>query len=453
MGNLFTSLLNSANAVRVLDRQLAVLQNNVTNANTPGFVRQTQSVQAMAFDLSSGLQGGVAAGPVLSSRSEYAEQAVQQQVSRQGYADQRANDLAALEPLFDLSSETGIASSLNGLFESFSKLSINPNDTIARQNVIDSARAVGESFSQVSTGLAAASDHAGQQITSTVKSINELTAQIRDLNVSRLRDFRSTGDAGLDAQMHTALEQLSEYTDVVALKDPDGAINVYLGGQTPLVIGNHQYRLTPEVAPGQAIVRDATGADVTANVTSGKLAALVNERGTTLPSYRDDLNKLAAAVADQVNGQLKAGLDASGNQPSVDLFQYDAATGSAATLTVTAIQPADIAAASKTAPGGNGNALDLAALASSPLVDGFTLTQYFGNLETRIGRDVSSAQDDEKTQQSLVDQTRSMRAELSSVSLDEEAAVLMQIQRQYQATGKMLNVLNDLTDTLMSILK
>jgi len=137
----------------------------------------------------------------------------------------------------------------------------------------------------------------------------------------------------------------------------------------------------------------------------------------------------------------------------VDLFQYDAATGSAATLTVTAIQPADIAAARKTAPGGNGNALDLAALASSPLVDGFTLTQYFGNLETRIGRDVSTAKDDEKTQQSLVDQTRSMRAELSSVSLDEEAAVLMQIQRQYQATGKMLNVLNDLTDTLMSILR
>ena len=98
MGNLFTSLLNSANAVRVLDRQLAVLQNNVTNANTPGFARQTQSVQAMAFDLASGLQGGVAAGPVLSSRSEYAEEAVQQQLSRHGYAGQRANDLAALEP-------------------------------------------------------------------------------------------------------------------------------------------------------------------------------------------------------------------------------------------------------------------------------------------------------------------------------------------------------------------
>ena len=109
--------------------------------------------------------------------------------------------------------------------------------------------------------------------------------------------------------MHTALEELSEYTDVVAVKDDDGAINVYLGGQTPLVIGSHQYTLTPEVTPGQAIVRDATGADVTANVTSGRLAALVKERGTTLPSYLDDLNKLAAAVADRVNGQLKAGLD------------------------------------------------------------------------------------------------------------------------------------------------
>ena len=36
MGRLFTSLLNSTGALQVYGRVFSVIQNNITNANTPG---------------------------------------------------------------------------------------------------------------------------------------------------------------------------------------------------------------------------------------------------------------------------------------------------------------------------------------------------------------------------------------------------------------------------------
>src|SRR5690349_6429808 len=122
MGNLFTSLMNATNAMSVYNRQLATIQNNVTNANTPGYARQTQTVDANPFELDNGWPGGISAGGVQSSRSEYAEQSVRSQTSLLGQAEQKADDLGQIEPLFDLSNGTGVAGSLNQFFDSFSQL-------------------------------------------------------------------------------------------------------------------------------------------------------------------------------------------------------------------------------------------------------------------------------------------------------------------------------------------
>ncbi len=69
MGNLFTSLINSTGALRVYGRQFNVLQNNITNANTPGYVKQDQVLLSLPFDLTRGMAGGVVAGPMVNARS------------------------------------------------------------------------------------------------------------------------------------------------------------------------------------------------------------------------------------------------------------------------------------------------------------------------------------------------------------------------------------------------
>src|ERR1700680_1630465 len=89
MGNLLASLLNTANALNVYEGALTVTQNNVTNANTPGYAKQRASLEAMSLDISIGLPGGVTLGPTESSRNGFAEQAVRDQQSALGYFQQR----------------------------------------------------------------------------------------------------------------------------------------------------------------------------------------------------------------------------------------------------------------------------------------------------------------------------------------------------------------------------
>src|SRR5689334_4326357 len=139
MGNLLTSLLNTANSLRAVEQALTVTENNVVNASTPGFAKQTATFEAMPFDLTVGLPGGVISGPVQSSRNAFAEKTVRQQQTNLGFFQQKAEDLTALQTYFDLSNASGIGPAMSGLFQSFSQLSVNPTDAVSRKRVIDQA--------------------------------------------------------------------------------------------------------------------------------------------------------------------------------------------------------------------------------------------------------------------------------------------------------------------------
>src|SRR4051812_18797429 len=89
MSNLLSSLINSANALQVYGGALNVIQNNIANANTPGYVRQDQALISLPFNPSAGLTGGVLPGPLVSARSEFLDQAVRLQQEHSGAAQQR----------------------------------------------------------------------------------------------------------------------------------------------------------------------------------------------------------------------------------------------------------------------------------------------------------------------------------------------------------------------------
>jgi flagellar hook-associated protein 1 FlgK len=180
---------------------------------------------------------------------------------------------------------------------------------------------------------------------------------------------------------------------------------------------------------------------------------MLQEKNVTLPGYMTSLNTLAQTFADQVNATLAGGVDRNGNPPTKNLFTYNAGLGAAFTLGVTDITPDEIAAALPTAPGGNGNAIALAQLSTQPVVGGFSFTQAYGNLGGLVGRDSAAAKQDAAAQQDLVNQAQEQRAAVSGVSLDEQAAILLQYQQSYQAVGKLVSVLNSLTDTVMNIVR
>src|SRR5258708_6037975 len=307
--SLATTLSLAAGTLQVIQQALDVSQNNIDNASTPGFAAQRQSLEAAPFAPDEGLLGGVQAGPMQSSRNEFPERAVQRAQESLGQALQAAASLTAVEGTFDISGQTGISNALSQLYQSFSAWSLTPNSAPARQSVIAAAATVAESFRTAAAGLNKVGSDTDLQLNQTVRHINDVASQIAQYN--RQRQSGNLTDPGLDAKVHNAEEELSGLANVTFLSQADGTTTVLLGGQTPLAIGSHAYALgtsftpptnpppTNPLAAPKAAIFDATGQDVTSQVTSGGLGSLLHVHNDVLAGLRGDayqpgeLNRLA----------------------------------------------------------------------------------------------------------------------------------------------------------------
>jgi len=480
MANLLASLLSSAHALSVYDQVLAVTQNNVANASTPGYAAQTLPLEAMELDLSTGASGGVTTGQLQSARNEYAEQAVREQNSALGQQQQAVNSFSSLQSLFDISGNIGMPYALNQFFQSVSAWGQDPSNQAARQTVLSNAAAVAQSFQSAAHGLQNLAHDTETQIHSTVDQVNSLVGQVETFNHQILETGSGGNDPGMDAQIHATLENLSQYISFSAIKQDDGTTSISVNGTTPLLVGDHQYTISAGLAPANdsgtypnapAVMqlRTSAGADITNATTDGQLGALMNMRNVVLPSYlgdnnqAGDLNQMAKAFADRVNQLLTAGNISDGPppQPGVPLFQYDTTndTNVAATLTVDPTVTPDQLAVSTPGPPyvSNGVPLGLSNLAtpSTPAdeIDGVSFTQFYGNMAADIGRQLQQAQGGQRVQQSLVAQAQNQRQQFSGVDLNEEAMIVVEFQRAYEANSRLITVLDQLTEDTINILQ
>ena len=450
MPSLLASLQSAANSLGTYERALSVVQNNVTNASTPGYARQIVDMVALNFQPDLNLTGGVGVSDNVSSRSHFAEKTVRGQLERYGHYSQLASSLGQVEPIFDVAQGAGLNSAMSRLYSAFSQLTVSPNDISTRGNVIERAKAVAGSFNNTAASLARAANHNNREMRSVLDEINRLGEEIAGLNREIEGDHRKQSDAGLDARLNAALEELSELVDFTALREDNGTVTVLAGGQVPMVMGSSAYELDADFSGATVEILDYSGSVVTSKIQQGRLAGVLEVANTLIPSYSADLDALALTFGNRVNQVLAGGVDMNGQPPTVDLFVNQT---SAATISVSTITAQEIAAASPGAPGGNANALELASLAESKEINNQSFTAFLGQLGGRLGRSLSTARDDEQTHSLLVAQARTLREELSGVNLDEEAAALIQYQRAYQAAAQMITVLNELTENVFTMMR
>ena len=475
MSNLIASMMAASGALDAYSQVLGVVQNNVANASTPGYANQTDDLEPLRFDPAEGFSGGVIAGQVMSSRNEYAEQAVQQQTTLLGQAQQDVNSLTAIQSQFDVTGTSGISTALNNLFEAFSAWGQTPTGTVAQQNVIEQANSVATAFQQTAAGLSIVAQDTTQQLQQTVTDVNRMATQLAGYNQQIMNGDRN--DGGLDAQIHSTLEQLSNDGSLSVTKQSDGTYTVLLNGETPLVIENRTYALSAEpVAPGPTSANPtgpphlsllaADGTDITASTASGQLGSLLNLANNVLPGYLGDgaqpgsLNTLAESFATNVNGILTKGYQSDGQTAGVALFTYDTAnpTDVAQSLQVSStITPDQLAAISPGPPEvSNGVALALSQLADPTAgndeIGGLSYTQYYAGMAANVGTLLANAGNNLQSQQSAVAQAQNVRQQISGVSLDDEATILIQFQQAYEASSKLITVLDQLTQDTIDIL-
>lgn len=458
MGSLTQLLYTARDSLAAQSYGLNVTGQNITNVNTPGYVRREALLETRA--LGTATTGSVNVDGLRRATDIYIERRELTSRGSAAAASEHDKQLSGVEALFNDLSVTGLGASLDGMFSSFSALATNPSDPTSRAAVLGAADAFAERANSMGDALADAKNELLKQAQETAAQINERAASISQLN-RRIQAAEAQGEdaADLKDQRNNLLLNLSELVDIRTIPDDKGSIIVQAAGSA-LVEGVDFRPMTVDLnADGSLKIlssRDGNqGTEITQFLTGGKLAGIKEARDVDIFDVSDKLDKLVFDVANAINAQHAAGFGLDG-ATGRNLFDVGpTATGAARGVRLSADvagNPSAVAAASTaaTVPGGSGNAVALADIWKTPLSGGRTASESYADMVGGIGQRKAAIAQAVETQAAIKDQIAAMRESISGVSLDEEMVSLTKYQRAYEAAGRVLTTADELLQDLIN---
>ena len=309
---------------------LQTIGQNIANANTPGYSRQSVTLTTPEGQFTgSGYFGkGVNVQTVTRSHNEFLSKEAAGSKSVAFMDATHATQLIQLEKLFP-PGERGLGQAANQFLNAMVDVSSRPSDLSARQVVLGRANELASRFA--STGQQLADLQAGvvSDLRTNVDVVNQLSKQIAAANdqIARANGSGHTSNDLLDKR-DQLISELSQYVKVSTLPSSDGTVGVFIGGGQRLVLGNQaqDLTLTPDPYDGSRVqlsIDEANGARVLdeSSLTGGSLSALLKYQNKDLQDARNLVGQMAVAMAERVNGQQKLGLDLSGTAGS-NIFSY-----------------------------------------------------------------------------------------------------------------------------------
>lgn len=305
--------------------QLALVSHNVANADTPGYVVETQTQQSLAAD---GMGLGVVTGPVTRDVNTALQAQAFQQNGIVAGLQTTQTALQAIDAVQGTPGQGGDISSLLGnLQDQFSTLLNDPSNQTQQQAVVSSASQLALTINNLSNAYTQQRQAAQNNIVAEVNSINTTLATIGQLSnqiVTQQAGGQSTAD--LQNQRDQAVQQLEQLVDVNTLVQPDGDMLITTSGglalpihgtPDPLTTGNANVLPGTTYADGTIPPITLGGVDVTGQLTGGQLGANITLRDQTLPTYQAELDEFSQNLASRFSAQgLTLFSDANGNVPA-----------------------------------------------------------------------------------------------------------------------------------------
>ncbi|MBN2803453.1 MAG: flagellar hook-associated protein FlgK [Deltaproteobacteria bacterium] len=461
--NIFGTLNTAAQGMTAQQVGLNVTGQNVANVNTDGYSRRMVELSPMPGPPTGG--GGVEVEGIKRYTDQFATARLVQENGNFGSADERSQILAHVAELFNDIQDGGLGSAFDNFFGSIRLLESSPNDATVRQEVLARAQELSSTFNRVSNEVESVRVNIDNVLRSSAANINLSTSEIAKLNDTISMGLVKGQDVSdLQDRRDNLIQSVSEEVSIKYFEDETGKVSVFLQGGPPLVEGIYQSELfvNDMAVPGGAAVqyRSSNGqvTDVTSNIEGGRLGGALDVRDNTIPGFADDLDQLAYDFITAVNAQHSAGfgLDGVGGRNMFEPVGAVAGAASAMTLsTDVAGVPDNIAAADDPAmlPGDNRNALAMADLVEQPLTGGGTITfgQGYSNLVGNVGVEARRSNDEASLRAASRDNIKTIRDSSTGVSLDEEMTNLIKYQRAYQASARVLSVIDEAIQALLSL--
>lgn len=457
-------LFNGLTGVVASQVALNTVSHNLANALTPNYTRQGVVLTAKASAntaLSAG--DGVAVTSLIRYADSYKTQQMWRAASTKGEYEAAQTYLLQLEQVMG-DADGGINAALDKFFSALSATSVEPTSTPLRQQIIEAAKALGQTINNIGQIVSNQALAVRQQRAVAVDQVNSYIHEIAALN-DKITQSAGAGlnTSSLQDQRDAKVDELSKLVGLQTTTQPDGSINLSLRGGQPLVVGNRAS--TVSVDAGSQFLSVSFGTEtfqLGAENWGGTLGGLAALESDVLQPLDASIRGLAQVIASETNAVLQSGYGTNG-AVGTDLFMFDA-TSTSAMLTVSAgITPEQLGLSGDPAKVGDSTKLqELIALQSkavniygpggtgmvgSSVLLGDVYTQLVGKLAMYSQQNNASYE----TAQTVRDQSESNWRSTSAVNTDEEAVNLMQYQQMYQANMKVITVANELFDSLLEM--
>jgi flagellar hook-associated protein 1 FlgK len=311
----------SVSALQAFQAAINVAGNNIANASTPGYAKESINLTTATPQASGAISIGN--GVVISGVSRSFNQATADQLnasqSSLGQLNAMQNYSSQIDNLVGVTAG-GLSTAVQSFYSAWSDVANSPASTATRQALIGKAQSVAASFQSTSSQLNYLNTDINSRITSDVQQINTLGASISTLNKQIVIGTAENGGHPpneLLGQRDQLVTNLAALTGISTTVDSNGSLNVFLGNGQPLVLQGITVQLTTvpnQFDASQLEVSSTTsnGNVINGSITSGDLGGLLAARSQVVDPAKNQLGQIAVAFSQTVNSQQNVGLDLTG---------------------------------------------------------------------------------------------------------------------------------------------
>jgi flagellar hook-associated protein 1 len=454
MSDLLSLLSVGSSGILAQNAGVAVATNNVSNANTEGYSRETVDFESLIGPPS---LGGVTTGDPTRYASDLLSSRMRTASGSLSMSTQSSSALSDLEDTMTAGST--IDTQLASLFSTISQANTAPTDTVQRDAVVQSVRDLVSTVHSEAGAVSDAQTSANERITDNVAQASTLAAELASAN----KAVAQSNDPTAADHRDQIASQLSALVGGSARIDSDGQMRYVLDGGAVLVDGTHAATMTttPNATTGFANVNVVDGSvtrDVTTSIGGGSVGADISFRDGAAATAASQLDQVAYDIATSFNGTSTANAALDGTTGHAIFATPAAVAGAAAGLEIDPSLDASsnnlALAAAGAGSGDNTGGLALFALADQKVATGGTQTLTDASLAVlgNVGTAVTTANADVSRDQTVSDNLGTLHDSLSGVDTQEELTNLARFQNTSSAMTKFVSTINDMLTNLIESL-
>ena len=325
--SLAIALNNSLSGLNINRQSLAILSQNIANANTQGYSRKVINQEALYLD---GHGAGVSIADISRKVDDYLTRSIRTQNSNVGIGNVMSDYYDRIQIMIGKpGSNNSINSDISTFFNSLQALAQTPENSSLRVNAIQTASTLTANIRSLSNGLSDLRFQADQDLTTEIKQVNSMIVEVYKLNKTISADS-ALGKSVVELldKRDKLISQMSEHIDVqtytkssgemslttnsgVALLDENiyqlsysaaGSVDSFAnnGALSPVLVQRLDEAGNPAGAPKE-LVSSGVSSSIVSGISSGRMRGLIELRDKNIPDMVAQLDTLVAGMRDEVN--------------------------------------------------------------------------------------------------------------------------------------------------------